>query len=70
MKPLVMLVLLTFGCEHDPRFEKHHDDTRPEPAAVVQPVPAPTPPPVVNKTIERPALVPKPLNRRIHHRHH
>jgi hypothetical protein len=70
MKTLVLLAIFTIGCEHDPRFEKHRDEKRPEPAVAVQPASEPLPPPpVVNKTIERPAIMPKPLRRRVH-RHH
>jgi hypothetical protein len=69
MKPLVLLAIFTFGCEHDPRFERHRDEKRPEPVVAVQPASEPTPPPTVNKTIERPAIMPKPLKRRLH-RHH
>jgi hypothetical protein len=69
MKTLVLLALFTFGCEHDPRFEKHVEQ-RPEPAAAAQPTIAPTP--LVEKTIERPVVTPKfvPLHKRTHHHHH
>ena len=70
MKPLVLLAIFALGCEHDPRFERHRDEKRPEPVVAVQQTPEPTPPPIINKTIERPAIMPKPLKRRVHHHHH
>jgi hypothetical protein len=68
MKPLALVALLAFGCEHDPRYDRHVEE-RPEPAAAVQPT---LPAPVVEKTIERPAVTPKivPLRKRAHRHHH
>jgi hypothetical protein len=69
MKLLALLAIFTIGCEHDPRFERHRDEKRPEPVVAVQPALEPAAAPVVNKTIERPMIMPKPLRRRVHHHH-
>jgi len=70
MKTLVLLALFAFGCEHDPRYDRHVDQ-RPEPAAAAQPT-LPAPAQLVEKTIERPVVTPKivPLPKRTHRHHH
>jgi len=53
-----VLEVLLWGCEHDPRFEHHREDKRPEPAVVHPDAP---PPPVVNATVQRaPVFAPPP----------
>ncbi|CAN5407115.1 hypothetical protein BH11MYX1_BH11MYX1_48770 [soil metagenome] len=73
MRLFLLLAFLVPGCEHDPRFERHVEAQRADPAivhpAIVHPAIAhPGTFPVVNATVQRTPVVPPTQPR--HHRRH